>query len=93
MQIELRPHVGKNVATGLPVDLGQDRIFVDGQHVGYVGRKPDAPINLIFPQLPEDLKTAVQKAVTAKFGGQAARMAEPVQIPEELQDSSDEDLE
>lgn len=88
MQVELRPHIGKHCATGRQVDLGQDRIFVDGFHLGYVGRQPDAPINLIYPDVPEDQQQAIREAVRAKYGGQAERIAAPPVMPE---DEGDED--
>lgn len=81
--IELKPHIGKSLASRRDVDLGQDRIFLDGEVIGYVGRKPNSPINLIFHGLPEATKTAVQEAVQAKYGGSAAKVSEPVPLPEE----------
>jgi len=90
MQIDLRPHVGKNVATKREIDLGQDRVFVDGELYGYVGRKPDAPILLIYADVPADTKDAIRAAVVAKYGGQAATIAEPVMVPEEAIDSDGE---
>jgi len=83
MDVSLQPHTGTHLATRRTIDLGQDRIFVDGEDVGYVGRRPDAAINLIYPDLPEDTKAAIRQAVRAKYGGAAERMAEPLPIPEE----------
>lgn len=83
MQIELRPHRGVNLATRRETDLGQDRIFVDGVGVGYVARKPDAPINIVERGLGPDVHAAIGAAVQAKYGGQAALLSEPVEIPEE----------
>ena len=90
--IELRAHTGFNCATRREEDLGQDRILVDGQVVGYVGRKPGAPINLIYPKLPEVTKEEIRRAVIAKYGGEAQRIAEPVELPDEDEEyDEDED--
>lgn len=86
--IELKPHVGQHLATRQEVDLGQDRIFHNGTVVGYVARKPDAPINLIYHDLPESVKEEIRQAVQAKFGGTAERVSEPIPLPED--DADDE---
>jgi len=58
MQVELKPHRGVHGATHREVDLGQDRIFVDGFCVGYVGRKPGAcqsrQRRMRWHELPQD---------------------------------------
>lgn len=91
MQIELRPHVGKSMASGRPVDLKQDMIFLDGEHVGYVGRQPDAPINLIRAEFLDEQVAAIRAAVQAKYGGQAQQVAIPPQLPDEAMDAGDVD--
>lgn len=90
--IELRPHVGKSMASGRVIDLQQDRIFVDGQHVGYVARQAGAPINLIYPDIPEDHIESIRGAVAAKYGGAADKVAAPVPIGNEVEGFETDDL-
>lgn len=90
-KIELRPHVGMDLATRQEVDLNQDRIYVDGRAVGYVGRKPDAPINLVRRGLGPVMYQEIQAAVLAKYGGKAEKISEPVELPDEY--DGDDDLE
>lgn len=91
MQVELRPHIGGHMVTGQPVDLRQDRIFVDGQHVGYVGRSPDAPINLIVSAPPEELTAAVREAVAAKYGPGTRALSAPPAIGDVVEQDPDDD--
>lgn len=89
MQIRLEKHVGKTVAGGGLVDLKQDRIFADGELVGYVGRKLGAPINLIM-RLPEEAQAAIRQAVDAQYGAAERRVAMPPALPEEA--TAEDDL-
>jgi hypothetical protein len=91
MQVELRPHRGINLATKREQDLNQDKIYVEGQHVGYVGRKPNAPINLIERGLGPEIQMAIRDAVQAKYGGQAERISEPVEVPDDYLTGEDQD--
>ena len=84
--IELKPHLGQHLATRREVDTGQDRIFHNGTVVGYVARKADAPINLIYHDLPEAVKEEIRTAVQAKYGGAAEQVSEPVPLPEEYEE-------
>ena len=92
MNIELRPHVGKSMASGRVIDLQQDRIFVDGQHVGYVARQAGAPINLIYPDIPEDHIESIRGAVAAKYGGAANKVAAPVAIADSERDGEGDEF-
>ena len=89
--IELKPLIGKNVATGKAADTGQDRIFLNGKHVGYVQRKPNSPIALIVNTLDAETKQSIQDAVAAQYGGETRPMGEPVDIPDEVLDDDDDD--
>jgi hypothetical protein len=73
------------------IDLNQDMIFCDGEHVGYVGRKPTSPICLIEHGLPEAKKDAIQAAVKAKYGGEPVKVAEPMALPEGFDDATEEE--
>ena len=88
MQVELRAHVGVNVATKMPCDLRQDMIFVDNRHMGYVARVPDAPIMLIYPDVPQDYRDAIRAAVVAKYGGQGEKVSAPAAVPQEVIDGT-----
>ena len=91
MEIRIEPHRGVNCATKKEVDLGQDRIFLDGQVVGYVGRKENSPIGLIFPRMRPEEEQAIEKAVKERYGGEAARkMSRPVPIPDEDEEDYDD---
>jgi len=77
------------LATKREVDLNQDRIYVDGRAVGYVARKPNAPINLVERGLGPEIHDAIRAAVQAKYGGQAERLSEPIEIPPEYDDGEE----
>jgi hypothetical protein len=83
MRILLQPMTAKNVATRKEIDTGQDRIFLDGQHVGYVRRKEDSPISLIVTDLSDEAKLAIDEAVRQQYGGDAREIGQPVEIPED----------
>jgi hypothetical protein len=91
MNIKLTPHLGKNVATKRLIDLGQDRIFVDDELYGYVGRKADAPIMLIYSAVPETIVQAIREAVTNKYGGTASQVAAPPVMPEDVDEDADDE--
>jgi hypothetical protein len=82
--ITLESHIGINIATKLPVELKQDRIYLDGKHVGYVGWQPGAPINLIVRGLPAAIVDDVRAAVAAKHGAGERKLAVPPEIPAEV---------
>jgi hypothetical protein len=89
MLIQLQPHVGKRLSDSVQIDLKQDRIFVDGQHVGYLARVPDAPINLVVRDLPEATSAAIRQAVQSKYGGAALKLVVPPEVPED--EAADDD--
>jgi hypothetical protein len=92
VQVLLKPHIGISISRKKEVDLQQDLIFCDGEHVGYVGRKATSPICLTEHGLPEAKKDAIQAAVKAKFGGEPVKVAEPMALPEGFgEDETDED--
>ena len=37
MLVELRDHIGRNIATGKMESVGQCRVWIDGKPVGYIG--------------------------------------------------------
>jgi hypothetical protein len=87
----LEAHTGVHCANGRVIDLNQDRIFQDGEVIGYVGRLPDSPINLIYPDVPEDVQQEVRAAVEAKYKGAAQQISSPVEIPDDALDDTDAD--
>jgi hypothetical protein len=91
--ITLQAHVGTNIATKVPCDLKQDRIFLDGKLIGYVGRRPEQPINLIVRDLPEEVTGEIRTAVAGKYGDKNRKLVQPPAIPPELLDAGEEDLE
>ena len=92
VQVLLKPHIGTSLKRKTEIDLNQDMIFCDGEHVGYVGRKPTSPICLIEHGLPEAKKDAIQAAVKAKYGGDPVKVAEPMALPEGFgEETEDED--
>ena len=46
MKVELRKHVGRNVATGKEETLSQYRVFVDDRPAGFIGWHDDAELLL-----------------------------------------------
>ena len=93
VQVLLKPHIGRSLRRNTEIDLNQDMIFCDGEHVGYVGRKPTSPICLIEHSLPESKKDAIQAAVKGKYGGEAVKIAEPIPLPDELLETDEDDEE
>lgn len=91
--IELRPHVGHNTARNCEEDLGQDRIYVDGQAVGYVGREPNAHILMAVPYVSPVVRDAITAAVREKYGGTQAGINCPPELPDTLDDDDDFDEE
>lgn len=75
IKVELKQHMGfvsvrgKSVKRALP----QQRVFVDGDFVGYVSDKPGRPFCATVAEkdlLPEEV-AAINEAITAHHGGQA----------------------
>ena len=81
--IELKPHVGKHMVTGRPIELKQDMIFCDGEHVGYIGHQPGAPLNLITRTLQDFQIAEISEAIARKFGGWAGPVSMPPEIDED----------
>lgn len=89
LAVSFEPHVGRHLISGADVDLKQDLIYVNGQHVGYVGRQPGAPVNLIVPDPSAELRRSVLAAVADRFGEidlQPRRVAAPVDVEAEIED-------
>lgn len=80
MKIELQPHRGKHIVTRQEVDLGQDRIFLNGLMVGYVSRKPGAPVCLI-ERLNAETQAAIKAYVAKERGAEPSKVAMPPAVP------------
>jgi len=80
------PHVGMNLATGESEDLKQDRIFVDGLHVGYVGHEPGSYIQLIKP-VSEVEQTEIEARLLARHGKESPTAGPPPEISQEALDA------
>ena len=89
--VKLIPHLAVNIATKREIDTGQDRIHLDGRHVGYVHRTPTSPIALIVTDLIDEQKQAIADAVREKYAGAVRAMPQPVEIPAEEYGSDDDD--
>jgi hypothetical protein len=76
MKIELRPHTGLDVRTRREVTLPQDRIFLDGQAVGFVGHKPGDPVCLT-ERFPEETQAAIAAHVAQIRGVPPRKVAMP----------------
>lgn len=88
--VVLQEHVGINISTRRPVSLKQDRIFLDGKHVGYVGWQPGAPINLVVRDLSPSTMESIRTAVAEKLGAGDRKLVIPPEIPEEFLQSQTE---
>jgi len=94
MKVELAPHMAINVATRREIDTGQDRVMLDGRHVGFAYRSSTSHISLIVTDLDDETKQVIQNAVCEKYGGGPRAMPQPVEIPvEELDADDDDDME
>lgn len=76
--IELRPHVGRNMS-GQEVVLAQDQIFLNGVRIGYIGHQPGDMIALIRP-VDHGTRELIEKKVAEKFPHrrQGVAMATPI---------------
>lgn len=84
--IELKQHAGINLATGAEENLSQDRIFVDGRHVGYVGHRTGDYVQLIR-DVSEAERKEIDAIVVAKFNRDAPFTGPPMDIPPEVIDA------
>lgn len=92
-RVEIRPHVGTNLASGRQVDLGQERVYVDGRVIGYLSRRrgPQPRLVLIRTVPAADLVAAVE-AVGAAYGSKVRVFGRAPDIPAEfLQEVDEED--
>lgn len=83
MFVSFEPHTGIDRRTGLPIDFGQDRVFVDGVEVGFIGRKPGSPMNFIV-RADGTVKAAVVAAIVQRWRRAPAKVSMPPEMPAEL---------
>jgi hypothetical protein len=74
IKVELKQHMGNVRLRGKSVQraLPQQRVFVDGDFVGYVSDKPGRPFCATVPEkdlLPEEVE-AINEAIAKHHGGQ-----------------------
>lgn len=74
IQVELKQHMGHVTVRGKSVEraLPQQRVFVNGDFVGYVSDKPGRPFCATVPEkdlLPEEI-VAINEAIAKHHGGQ-----------------------
>jgi hypothetical protein len=91
--IELRPHVGRKIGSKKKVVFAQDMVFLNKQHIGYLGHGADAPLNLVT-RLTEQETVAVMEYCGQQRGGHwPPKVSQPPEVPGEEADTwVDEDL-
>lgn len=66
MDVLLKRHEGVKRVGGqlISVKHPQDLVYLDGKHIGYIGRRDNAKLALIYP-LDEDLKAPVLRQIAS----------------------------
>lgn len=69
-KVELKPHKGMMRSIFGPIEVEHDQwmIYVNGLHVGYVGKSPAAPIN-IFQEMTKSMLQDVRSEISKLLGG------------------------
>ena len=80
MDIRLKEHRGRNIATGKEVYLGQYRIILDGRCIGYIRDKPGATVQLIERFSPIELEEITRQVQSMLPDAGAASMVPDVPI-------------
>ncbi len=89
VKVELKPHMGVAMVRGREVAraLPQQRVFVEGDFVGYVSDTPGRPFCATVPEkdlLPEEIE-AINQAIAKHHGG--IKPPEMVSVPTEDDDA------
>ena len=102
VQVELRPHVGKNYNLKLQaiVEIEHDQWIVMASinggpmtQVGYIGKREGAPFNGIdtLRSLPASIRDQIKDAIEVQRGGEPVRMFVPAEPSPLLVGEEDED--
>ena len=84
MLVELRDHYGKEVAgRGRQVKLDQQRIFVDGRAVGFIGNRAENK-PLLVERFPDHEIAEIERQVQAIRGGDLVEAKQKPDVPEEI---------
>lgn len=94
--VQLKPHIGKMRSIFGPIEVEHDQwmIYVNGLHVGYVGKSPSAPIN-IFAEMSKSMLQDVRAEVAKELGSVSVVVQPPTdeEVAEHLRAVSGLDLE
>lgn len=76
-KVTFKPHIGVQRSIFGPIEVEHDQymIFINGMHVGYVGKAAGSPIN-IFAEVPKSVIADIRQAVAEQHG-----IIGPVAIP------------
>ena len=83
MNVELKEHIGKSMASNREVKNKQYRILVDGKHAGYVAFHDGAPICLTRRFGPIE-KKEIESQVATLLPGKRKPTGMAPEVPEEL---------
>lgn len=93
MLVELRPHVGVNCNTQeKSVVKNQDRLFVDGVGVGFVGHHPGAKITLTERFSAEKIAEIELQVQKLKRCMEPMKAVQPPEVPEDLLRKKNDEL-
>lgn len=90
MIVELKPHEGRCVRTGQPVRIPQDRVFVDGEAVGYVSHKANSKICLVRRFSPWEV-VEIEQQVAAITQSDPRTTSMVPEVPEHLLKKQEQD--
>lgn len=90
--VELRPHIAKRISNSLGEfveEFDQWMLYLDGQHIGYVPKRPGAHISLIR-RFPEEMQLAIKAEVEKLTGHERSRVSQPSLVQETEEDGGEE---
>jgi hypothetical protein len=98
MDVELRPHVGRNCATGAEVTLPQYQVVVDGRRLGFLGwgqGKKICFIERVGPLERVDIENKVAQLLKVTTAGKlhAITSVQAPDVPEHLLQTTTEEVE
>lgn len=78
VEVELRPMsiVDKTPVGDFDTPIGQSQIFCNGELVGYIGDKPESPLNLIV-RLPSHVRDQISEEVSRLRGSLVVQGSAP----------------
>lgn len=91
MIVDLKPHNGRCLRTGKPIRIPQDRIFVDGEAVGYLAHKPGSKICLIRRFSPWEV-AEIEKQISVITNDERRSTSMVPEVPEHMLEQKEDEI-